>query len=117
MTESSPGASVPVAPDHRLPAATGGSTTKYVVIWLAMLVIVGLEVVVTYQRPSMPVLVGTLIALAAVQAFLGLMYFMHLRHERAVLGWSLVGALIFVLALMNQFWPDALRVFRLRLHD
>lgn len=117
MTERSSGAPVPVAPDHRLPAAMGGNSTKNVVIWLAMLLIIALEVAVTYRRPSMPVLVATLLALAAVQAFLGLMYFMHLRHERAVLGWSLVGALIFVLALLNQLWPDALRVFRLRLHD
>jgi heme/copper-type cytochrome/quinol oxidase subunit 4 len=117
MTERIPTAPAPVAPDHRLTAATGGDTAKNVIIWAAMLLIVALEVVVTYQRPAMPVLIGALLALAAVQAFLGLMYFMHLRHERAVLGWSLVGALLFVLTLMNQLWPDALRVFRLRLHD
>ena len=117
MTERSSTAPAPVAPDHRLPAATGTGMAKNVVIWAVMLAIVALEVAVTYQRPSMPVLIGTLLLLAAVQAFLGLMYFMHLRHERAVLGWTLVGALIFVLALMNQLWPDALRVFRLRLHD
>ena len=117
MTETSPLAAAPVAPDHRLPAATGGEMSRNVMIWVAMLIIVALEVVVTYRRPSMPVLIGALLVLAAVQAFLGLMYFMHLRHERALLGWSLVGSLVFVLALMNQLWPDALRVFRLRLHD
>jgi caa(3)-type oxidase subunit IV len=118
MTEgTSAPARVPVAPDHRLPAATGGAAATNVGIWGAMLAIVALEVIVTYQRPSMPVLIGILLALALVQAFLGVAYFMHLRHERAVLGWSLVGALIFVLLMMNQLWPDALRVFRLRLHD
>lgn len=117
MTESSSAAAAPVAHDHRLPAATGARMSRNVMIWVAMLAIVALEVVVTYRRPSMPVLIGALLLLAAVQAFLGLMYFMHLRHERGLLGWSLVGALLFVLALMNQLWPDALRVFRLRLHD
>jgi len=117
MTERSPVAPVPVPPDHRLPSAIGVAMTRQVAIWIAMLVIVALEVAVTYQRPSMPVLIGALLLLAAIQAFLGLMYFMHLRHESALLGWSLVGTLIFVLALMNQLWPDALRVFRLRLHD
>ena len=117
MTETSSVGAVSVAPDHRLPAATGAGMSRNVMIWAAMLAIVALEVVVTYRRPSMPVLVGALLVLAAVQAFLGLMYFMHLRHERALLGWSLVGSLIFVLALMNQVWPDALRAFRLRLHD
>ena len=117
MTNTGSVTSAPVAPDHRLPEATGAGMSRNVMIWVAMLIIVALEVVVTYRRPSMPVLIGALLVLAAVQAFLGLMYFMHLRHERGVLGWSLVGSLIFVLALMNQVWPDALRVFRLRLHD
>ena len=117
MTETSPVVAAPVAPDHRLPATTGAAMSRNVMIWVAMLIIVALEVVVTYRRPSMPVLIGVLLVLAAVQAFLGLMYFMHLRHERGLLGWSLVGALLFVLSLMNQVWPDALRVFRLRLHD
>jgi len=118
MTEGSSSATgVAVAPDHRLPAASGGVAAKDIGIWVAMLVVVALEVVVTYQRPSMPVLIGVLLLLAVVQAFLGLMYFMHLRHERAVLGWSFIGALVFVLLMMNQVWPDALRVFRLRLHD
>lgn len=117
MTETTPVAAAPVAPDHRLPAATGTGMSRNVMIWAAMLAIVALEVVVTYRRPAMPVLVGVLLVLAAVQAFLGLMYFMHLRHERSLLRWSLVGSLIFVLALMNQLWPDALRVFRLRLHE
>lgn len=117
MTHGSSAADLPVAPDHQLPPATSAGARKNVGIWIAMLVIAGLEVFATYRHPPMSVLIATLLALAAVQAFLGLMFFMHLRHERAVLGWSLVGALLFVLALMNQVWPDALRVFRLRLHD
>jgi len=117
MTERSSAAPAPVLPDHRLPAAAGEGMVRNVVIWGVMLAIVAVEVVVTYQRPSMPVLIATLLVLAAIQAFLGLMYFMHLSRERAVLGWTLVGTLLFVLAMMNQLWPDALRAFRLRLHD
>ena len=117
MTERISTGPAPVAPDHQLPPATDAGMRKNVGIWIAMLVIAGLEVFATYRHPPMSILIATLLALAAVQAFLGLMFFMHLRHERAILVWSLVGALLFVLALMNQLWPDALRVFRLRLHD
>lgn len=88
---------------------------RSIMIWIGMLAIVVLEVVATYLRPAMPMLLGALLALAALQAAFGLIYFMHLRTERALLGWSLVGTLLFVLAMMNQIWPDALRVFRLRL--
>jgi heme/copper-type cytochrome/quinol oxidase subunit 4 len=84
-------------------------------IWIGMLSIVVLEVVATYLRPAMPTLLSALLLLAALQAGFGLIYFMHLRSERALLGWTMVGTLVFVLAMMNQIWPDALRVFRLRL--
>ena len=90
---------------------------RNVALWAGMLAIVALEVMVTYLRPPTPTLIAALLALAIGQATLGVLYFMHLRHERAVLGWSLMSALVFVLAMMNQFWPDALRVFRLRLHQ
>lgn len=90
---------------------------RNVTLWAGMLAIVALEVAVTWMRPAMPTLTAMLLALALIQATLGVLYFMHLRHERAVLGWSLIAALVFVLGMMNQVWPDALRVFRLRLHQ
>jgi caa(3)-type oxidase subunit IV len=65
----------------------------------------------------MPTLIATLLVLAVAQATLGVVYFMHLRYERAILGWSLMSALVFVLVLLNQVWPDALRLYRLRLHE
>ena len=92
-----------------------GPRAKSIMIWIGMLVIVVLEVVATYLRPSMPALLSALLVLAAIQAAFALIYFMHLRYERAILGWSMVGGLLFVLSMMNQIWPDALRVFRLRL--
>ena len=116
MNEQPSAARPAVPPDHRLTAGPAFGVAASAGIWAAMLAIVALEVVVTYARPSMPVLISALLLLASAQAFLGLMYFMHLRYERAILGWSMVGALLFVLAMMNQLWPDALRVFRLRLH-
>ncbi|MEO9256078.1 MAG: cytochrome C oxidase subunit IV family protein, partial [Tepidiformaceae bacterium] len=85
-------------------------------VWLVMLGVTVLEVSATYLRPAMPTLLTALLVLAAAQAGLGLVYFMHLRHERKILGWSMVGALIFVLTMMNQIWPDGLRVYWLRLH-
>ena len=120
MTHASSAATLDAAP-HRPPprpaGSAGNSVAMLVALWAAVVVIAGLEVLATYRHPPMPALIATLLALAAVQAFLGLMFFMHLRHERAMLGWTLVGVLLFVLALMNMLWPDALRVFRLRLHE
>lgn len=98
-------------------SAERAAAKRNTALWAGMLAIVALEVTVTYMRPAMPTLIAALLALAVIQAALGVLYFMHLRHERAVLGWCLMSALVFVLAMMNQLWPDALRVFRLRLHQ
>jgi cytochrome c oxidase subunit IV len=112
VTEREPGSL-----GDRRPTDNRTITTRSLGVWGGMLLIVALEVVVTYARPSMPILIAMLLILAAAQAFLALVEFMHLRHERAILGWTMIGALLFVLAMMNQIWFDALRVFRLRLHQ
>jgi heme/copper-type cytochrome/quinol oxidase subunit 4 len=81
----------------------------YVTVFIGMLLIVGLEVALTYLRLPTGRLLLALLALAAVEAGLALMYFMHLKYERRLF-WSLIPALIFVFIMMNQFWSDAHRL-------
>jgi cytochrome c oxidase subunit IV len=64
----------------------------------------------TYAHLPTGVLLGGLLALAILEAALGVMFFMHLRYERRALFWSLIPGLIFVLLMMNQLWPDAYRL-------
>ena len=82
----------------------------YVAIWVGLLLILGAEVALTYARLPEGTLLAALLALALVEAGLGVMYFMHLRYERRTLFWSLIPALIFVFIMMNQFWSDAHRL-------
>jgi cytochrome c oxidase subunit IV len=88
----------------------GPGMRLYVAVWLGLLLIVGAEVALTYARLPTGTLLAALLALALVEAGLGLMYFMHLRYERRALFWSLIPALIFVFIMMNQFWSDAHRL-------
>jgi caa(3)-type oxidase subunit IV len=88
----------------------GPGMRLYVAVWLGLLLIVGAEVALTYARLPTGTLLAALLALALVEAGLGLMYFMHLRYEHRALFWSLIPALIFVFILMNQFWTDAHRL-------
>lgn len=88
----------------------GPGMRLYVAVWLGLLVIVAAEVALTYARLPMGTLLAALLALAVVEAGLGVMYFMHLRYERRALFWSLIPALIFVFIMMNQFWSDAHRL-------
>ncbi len=82
----------------------------YVAVWIGLLLIVGVEVWLTYLHLPTEPLLYALLALALVEAGLGLMYFMHLKYERRALFWSLIPALIFVFIMMNQFWSDAHRL-------
>jgi cytochrome c oxidase subunit 4 len=91
-------------------ASPGPGMRLYVAVWLGLLLIVGAEVALTYARLPTRTLLSALLALALVEAALGVLYFMHLRYERRTLFWSLIPALIFVFIMMNQFWSDAYRL-------
>jgi cytochrome c oxidase subunit 4 len=88
---------------------------KYVGIWIALLCIAGIEVFLTYRGFSTHQLLFALFVLAIIEAGIGLAYFMHLKYESPSLVWSLIPAVIFVLLMMNQIWPDAYRLASLRL--
>ncbi len=87
----------------------------YVLIWVGLILIVGVEVFLTYERLPAGTLLAALLLLALIEASLAVMYFMHLKYERPVLFWSLIPYLIFALVMMDHFWPDALRLMRQRL--
>ncbi len=86
----------------------------YVIVWLGLLLIVAVEVALTFAHLSTAVLLAALLALAFLEAGLALMYFMHLKYERRLLFWSLIPGLIFVLVMLNQLWFDAVRLRSLR---
>lgn len=88
---------------------------RYVVVWLGLLGIVAVEVLVTLVRPPTGVLLAALLVLAFMEATIALLYFMHLRYERRVFGWSLVLAVVITVVLMDHFWFDAFRLLHQRL--
>lgn len=85
----------------------------YLTVWIGLLAIVGVEVALTYAGLARGELLAALLALALLEAGLGVMYFMHLRYERRLLFWSLIPTLIFVLVMMNHLWRDAARMISL----
>jgi len=89
--------------------------TTYVGIWVGLLVIVGIEVAVTYQRPETKSLLAVLLILAFIEAGIGLLFFMHMKYERKILFWTVVPITLFVLLMMDHVWADAFRMFSLRL--
>ncbi|HUL16152.1 MAG TPA: cytochrome C oxidase subunit IV family protein [Terriglobales bacterium] len=86
----------------------------YVFVWIGLMIIAGIEVLLTYQGFSTGKLLAILLILAACEAGIALMYFMHLKYERPTLFWSLIPVTIFVLFMMDHIWADAIRLVRVR---
>jgi len=89
----------------------------FVMVWGALLLIVALEVFLTYQHLAPGTLLAALLALAIVEAAIGLMYFMHMRYERSVLFWSTIPYLVLCFLLLNHIWRDAARIISLKVQS
>jgi heme/copper-type cytochrome/quinol oxidase subunit 4 len=76
-------------------------------IYGAILAIAVLQVIVAITMgPSL----WRMLALAAVQGYLAVMFFMHLRHEKPTLRLALIPGTLFVLVMMNMIWADSFRL-------
>jgi len=87
---------------------------RYVVVWVGLLAIVALEVILTLAHLPVGLSLAGLLALAIIEAGLGLMYFMHLKYERRSFMWSLILAVVITVVLMDHFWFDAFRLLHQR---
>jgi cytochrome c oxidase subunit IV len=96
-------------------SAQGPGMQFFVAVWIGLMCIVGIEVIVTYQHPAPRSLLVSLLVLAFVEAGIAVWYFMHLKFERTALAWTMLPLLAFVVFMMDQIWPDAFRLFTMRL--
>lgn len=87
----------------------------YTGVWIGFVAIAGIEVLLTYLHLSSQMLGFCLLCLAFLESGIALLLFMHLKYETARLFWSLVPITMFVLFMMDHIWPDAHRLFQLRL--
>lgn len=96
-------------------SSQGPGLKVYAFVWLALLVIAGIEVLLTHQHLRATELLPFLLLLAFLSAGIAVMYFMRLKYERRNLLWTLIPWLVFVLFMLNHIWPDALRLGGLRI--
>jgi len=87
-----------------------GSLKNDLMIYVGILVLAGVQIFLAYHSPG----VLRMLAVAAVQAVLAVMYFMHLKDEKSTLRLALVPATIFVLVMMNMVWADSYRLIHMR---
>ena len=88
---------------------------SYVGIGIGLMAIVAVEVVITLQHPAPRTLLFSLLCLASLEAFVAIMYLMHVKYEQPILFWTIFPATLFVLIFLCYFFPDAFRMFSMRL--
>ena len=95
----------------------GASTGTNIAIWIGLVAITGIEVLLAYEELNPTLMLTILIGLSLVKAAMIMSYFMHLKFEKFSLVLWLVPAMIFCICMMLIFFfPEALRVIRLRPH-
>jgi heme/copper-type cytochrome/quinol oxidase subunit 4 len=81
------------------------------IVYGAILAIAVVQVIVAMSMgPSL----GRMLVLAVIQAYLAVMFFMHLRDEKPNLRLALIPGTLFVLVMMNMIWADSFRLIALR---
>ncbi len=89
--------------------------SSYVGIGVGLMVIVVVEVILTYQHMPPRNLLFALLCLSSLEAYIGVMYLMHVKYEKPILFWTVFPATLFVLIFLCYLFPDAFRMFNMRL--
>lgn len=87
----------------------GGLGTD-VVVYLCLLGIAGLQIVLAYSGNEGRGLAARLLIVAIIQAFIAVLFFMHLRAERRSLVMFIAVFTLFVLAALQYGWTDSFRI-------
>src|SRR3984957_20234610 len=79
-------------------------------VYAGILVLAGVQIFLAYHSPG----VIRMLVVSAIQAYLAVMFFMHLRDEKSTLRLALIPATLFVLVMMNMVWADSYRLIHLK---
>ena len=74
--------------------------------------ITGIEVFLGYQNMEPVRMLSILMALSIIKAALIIAYFMHMKFEVSRMRWLTMASLVFCLAMMCVFFPDAFRIIK-----
>ncbi|HMK30356.1 MAG TPA: cytochrome C oxidase subunit IV family protein [Terriglobales bacterium] len=89
------------------------SKTQFYIVWIALLVLTGVEVMLAYQRLPPVRMLSFLMVLSIVKAALIIAWFMHMKYEIPRMRRIIMIAGVVCLCLMCIFFPDAYRILRM----
>jgi caa(3)-type oxidase subunit IV len=87
--------------------------TPFFWVWGTLLVLTAIEVNLAYQNMQPKRMLTILMGLSIVKATLIIGYFMHMKYEISRMKRLTMCALVFCLAMMMVFFPDAFRILSL----
>jgi cytochrome c oxidase subunit IV len=87
--------------------------TQFFWVWGALLALTAIEVYLGYQNLEPKRMLTMLMGLSIIKATLIIGYFMHMKYEISRMKWLTMCSLVFCLAMMMVFFPDALRILKL----
>src|SRR5438309_9933338 len=82
-------------------------------VWGVLLVLTAIEVYLGYQNMEPKRMLSILMCLSIVKAALIIGYFMHMKYEVSRMKYLTMCSLVFCLAMMIVFFPDAFRIISL----
>jgi heme/copper-type cytochrome/quinol oxidase subunit 4 len=91
-------------------AGEQGGLGKYIVVYLCMLAVTGIEVAIAGSNPGGAHLLPIMLILAFAGALLGVLFFMGLAAEKRSLILFVAVFTLFVMATINYGWTDSFRV-------
>jgi cytochrome c oxidase subunit 4 len=92
----------------------GANISTFTKVWIALLVMTGIEVLLAYEQVPTMIMLTVLLGLSIIKAALIIAYFMHLKFEKLSLFLTLFPMLIFCIVLMLIFLGDAVRIPNMR---
>jgi cytochrome c oxidase subunit IV len=86
---------------------------QFLWVWAALLIMTGIEVYLAYQNMQPIRMLSILMGLSILKAGLIIAYFMHMKFEISRMKWVTMSSLVFCLAMMLVFLPDAFRILHI----
>lgn len=86
---------------------------QFLWVWAALLLMTGIEVYLAYQNMEPIRMLSILMGLSLIKGGLIIGYFMHLKFEISTMKWVTMSSVVFCLAMMLVFLPDAFRILQL----
>lgn len=83
---------------------------KYLIVYVCILIIAGLQFVVAYQHIDVHAMIFRMFVLALIEAGLAVVFFMHLGSENRLFVTWIAIVTLFVFAALQYSWTDSFRM-------